>query len=162
MRTILFTVALAVAAMAPAGPALASSFDAVMTHYEPVRKALIADSMEGVADHGEKILAELRALEADFNASRAGIRTDAAETVEEKLPAMIEAARSLAGATGLAQARDALYALSKPMVRWREALTADDRPEVAYCSMHKRSWLQEGTEIGNPYGGMPRCGSIVS
>ncbi len=162
MRPVLLFFALAVAAVAPAGPAVASSFDAVMEHYEPVREALVADSTERVADHGAKILAELRALEADFSASRAGIRVDAAEKVEKKLPEMIAAARSLAAASDLAGARDALYALSKPMVHWREALTADDRPAVAYCSMHKRSWLQEGTEIGNPYGGMPRCGSIVS
>jgi hypothetical protein len=28
--------------------------------------------------------------------------------------------------------------------------------------MYRRSWLQPSEEIGNPYGGMPRCGQIVS
>ena len=35
-------------------------------------------------------------------------------------------------------------------------------PAGAYCPMHKRSWLQPDGEIGNPYGGMPRCGEIVA
>ena len=75
---------------------------------------------------------------------------------------MIDAADAIAAATTLEAARDGLYALSKPMVRWREGVENNGRPAVAYCPMHKRSWLQPGEEIGNPYGNMPRCGSIVS
>jgi hypothetical protein len=75
---------------------------------------------------------------------------------------MISAADAIAAATSLEAARDGLYELSKPMVRWREGVAESGRPAVAYCPMHKRSWLQPGEEIGNPYGGMPRCGSIVS
>lgn len=49
-----------------------------------------------------------------------------------------------------------------PLVQRREGAAAEGRPSVAYCSMYKRSWLQSGDTIGNPYGGMPRCGKIVS
>jgi hypothetical protein len=75
---------------------------------------------------------------------------------------MIAAADLIAGAKTLDAARDGLYALSKPLVRWRQGVADGGRPAVAYCPMHKRSWLQPDGEIGNPYGGMPRCGSIVS
>ncbi len=139
-----------------------SSFDVVMEHYEPVRLALIGDSMDGVNAHGKAIAAELRALQSDFSPDRAGASGEALAVVEEKLSEMIAAADSIAAATTLEAARDGLYALSKPMVRWREGVTENDRPSVAYCPMHKRSWLQPGDEIGNPYGGMPGCGSIVS
>jgi len=139
-----------------------STFDAVMEHYEPVRLALIGDSMDGVNSHGQAIAAELRALDADFSPERAGASGEAVAVVRGKLPEMIAAADTIAEAKSLEAARDGLYALSKPMVRWREGVAQDDRPSVAYCPMHKRSWLQPGEEIGNPYGGMPRCGSIVS
>ena len=132
-----------------AGP---SAFDAVMEHYEPVRLALIGDSMDEVNSHGK----------ADFSPERAGASGEAAAVVEEKLPEMIAAADAIANAKSLEAARDGLYELSKPMVRWREGVARNGRPSVAYCPMHKRSWLQPGEEIGNPYGGMPRCGSIVS
>jgi hypothetical protein len=139
-----------------------SAFDAVMEHYEPVRLALIGDSMDGVNAHGKAIAAELRALESSFSPDRAGVTGETAAIVREKLPEMIAAADAIATANSLGPARDGLYELSKPMVRWREGVSQSGRPSVAYCPMHKRSWLQPGEEIGNPYGGMPRCGNIVS
>ena len=139
-----------------------SSFDMVMEHYEPIRNALINDSMDGVNSHCKAIAAELRELQSDFSADRAGASGEAASVVREKLPEMIDAADAIAAAKTLEAARDGLYDLSKPMVRWREGVAESGRPAVAYCPMHKRSWLQPGEEIGNPYGGMPRCGSIVS
>jgi hypothetical protein len=155
-------VVLAIEIGGPAGAADRTTFEAVMEHYEPVRLALIGDSMDGVNSHGKAIAAELRALEADFSPQRAGASGEAAAVVKDKLPDMIMAADEIANAKSLEAARDGLYELSKPMVRWREGVSQSGRPSVAYCPMHKRSWLQPGEEIGNPYGGMPRCGSIVS
>jgi hypothetical protein len=139
-----------------------SSFDVVMEHYEPIRLALLADSMDGVNENGKAIAAELRALDADFSPEHAGASGEAAASVREKLGEMIGAADAIATAKTLDAARDGLYALSKPMVLWREGVTSGERPSVAYCPMHKRSWLQPGEKIGNPYGGMPGCGSIVA
>ena len=139
-----------------------STFDAVMEHYEPIRDALINDSMDGVNAHGTAIAAELRKLQSGFSADRAGASGEAATVVREKLPEMISAADEIATANTLEAARDGLYDLSKPMVRWREGGANGNRPAVAYCPMHTRSWLQPDEEIGNPYGGMPRCGEIVS
>jgi hypothetical protein len=157
--SLFIVLSLAAAGVWASGP---SSFNVVMEHYEPVRNALINDSMDGVNFHGEAIAAELRALQSDFSADRAGASGEAATVVREKLPEMIRAADAIAAAKTLEAARDGLYDLSKPMVRWREGVSNGDRPAVAYCPMHKRSWLQPGEKIGNPYGGMPGCGSIVS
>lgn len=139
-----------------------NTFEAVMEHYEPVRLALLDDSMDGVNENGKAIAVELRALEADFSADRTGATGEAVDVVREKLDEMISAADAIASASSLEAARDGLYALSKPLVRWREGVEYDHRPAVAYCPMHKRSWLQPGEKIGNPYGDMPGCGSIVS
>ena len=146
----------------PAAWAGETAFDAVMEHYEPIRLALIADSMDGVNGHGDAIAVELRVLQSNFSSNRAGASAEAATVVREKLPEMIAAADAIAAATTLEAARDGLYELSKAMVRWREGVSENGRPAVAYCPMHKRSWLQPGEKIGNPYGGMPGCGSIVS
>ncbi len=139
-----------------------SSFEVVLEHYEPIRLALLADSMEGVSTNGTAIAKELRHLQAEFSDQRVGASGEVAETVQEHLPAMIAAADAMAKATSLEPARSAFYNLSKPLVRWREGVAEGERPSVAYCPMYKRSWLQPGTEIGNPYGGMPGCGRIVS
>ncbi len=140
----------------------ASTFNEVMEHYEPVRLALLGDSMDGVSEHGRAMAAELRSLQADFSAERAGTSGDAAAVVEEKLDGMIAAADGIAEAKSLQAARDGFYELTKPLVRWHSGVSEGSRPAVAYCPMHKRSWLQPDGEIGNPYGSMPRCGEIVS
>lgn len=139
-----------------------SSFDSVMEHYEPIRLALQGDSMDGVNANGEAIASVLRTLDSDFSTDRAGASIETAAVVQAKLNEMIEAADAIASAKSLEAARDGFYALTKPMVQWREGVAQNDRPAVAYCPMHKRSWMQPGEEIGNPYGGMPGCGSIVS
>ena len=160
------TVLICVLSMLAAGATLwaggPSSFEAVMEHYEPIRLALLGDSLDGVNANGKAIAAELRTLEADFRSDLAGTSAETAAVVQAKLEEMAAAADAIATAKSLEAARDGFYALTKPMVRWREGVAQNDRPAVAYCPMHKRSWLQPGEEIGNPYGGMPGCGSIVS
>ena len=162
MKNIVLIVALATVFGGPLGAAGGTAFDSVMEHYEPVRLALLEDSMDGVNAQGKAIAAELRALEADFSAERVGASGEVAAVVEEKLDEMIAAADTIATAESLEAARDGIYALTKPMVRWRQGVAVTGRPAVAYCSMHKRSWLQADGQIGNPYGGMPGCGEIVS
>jgi hypothetical protein len=139
-----------------------SSFAVVLQHYEPIRQSLIADSLDDVAEHGKAIAKELKALQADFSHQRAGVSHEVAMVVKEKLPDMIAAANALREADTLEAARSAFYGLSVPMVRWQEGVAEESRPAVAYCPMHKKSWLQPGEKIGNPYGGMPGCGTIVS
>ena len=133
-----------------------------MQHYEPIRLALLGDSTKGVAQHGKAIATELKALQAEFSHERVGASHEAMMVVKEKLPGMITSADALAKAESIEAARSAFHELSMPLVRWREGVAVNSRPSVAYCPMHKKSWLQPGEKIGNPYGGMPGCGKIVS
>lgn len=130
-----------------AGPVLsappAGGFETVLPHYEAVRKALVADSLKGVAGHAEAIRRQAPKNELGREIAKAAGR--------------------LAAAKDLETARGAFYDLSKPMVRWREASGKKDSI-VAFCSMAKRSWLQPKGAIGNPYYGksMATCGEVVS
>ncbi len=162
MKKIVLIVGLTIVVCGSLDAVGASAFEKVMEHYEPIRLALLVDSMDGVNENGRAIGAELRALEVDFSAGRAGATGEAVVVVREHLDEMIAAADAIAAAESLEDARDGIYALTKPMVRWRHGVAEKGRPAVAYCSMYKRSWLQPDGEIGNPYGGMPRCGEIVA
>ena len=162
MRKITLTMLMAAFFAAPAWSADATTFDSVMEHYEPVRLTLMEDSMVGVNRHGAAIAEALRELQADFSAESAGVTDEVATVVREKLDAMIAAADAIAGADSLQTAREAFYELSMPLVRWHAGVAGNLRPAVAYCPMHKKSWLQPDGEIGNPYGGMPGCGEIVA
>jgi soluble cytochrome b562 len=162
MKSLTTILALAGLLVAPAWASDTTSFETVMASYEPVRIALLADSMNDVNRHGAAIEAELQSLQAAFSAERAGVAAASAESVQDGLDEMIAAAGALAAAGSLQAARDAFYELSKPLVRWRNGVLESERPAVAFCPMHKRSWLQPDSEIGNPYGGMPRCGEIVA
>lgn len=140
---------LALALLLTAGPAFSApaptGFDAVLGHYEAVRKALLADTVTGIPGHAAEIAKLAKGAPADL------------------APLIAGAAQKLSAAKDLKTARDAFYELSKPMVRWREAAGSKENV-VAYCSMSKRSWLQPKGEIGNPYYGksMATCGEVVS
>ena len=162
MKKMGMMIAIALASVQTSWAVGPSVFDEIMAHYEPIRLALLEDSLEGVNGHGKAIAAELRALEADFSADRAGASGEAVTVVEEKLGEMIAAADAIASASSLEAARVGIYELTKPMVRWRQGVSSPGRHAVAYCPMYKRSWLQPDGEIGNPYGEMPRCGEIVA
>ena len=162
MKKAMLICVLAFVTCAPAWAGHPSSFEAVMENYEPIRLALLEDSTKGVAEHGKALVSELKALQAEFSHERGGASHEAMMVVKEKLPGMIASAEVLAKAESLEAARSAFYDLSVPLVRWREGVAGEGRPSVAYFAMHKKSWLQPGSKIGNPYGGMPGCGTIVS
>ena len=129
-------------------PALAAApakgFDTALGHYEAIRKALLADSLSGVAGNA------------------AAIQKQAPSAPGNLRQEITAAAGKLAATKDLTAAREAFYGLSRPMVRWREA-AGSKSTVVAWCSMSKKSWLQPAGEIGNPYYGkeMPRCGEVV-
>ncbi len=138
------------------------SFSGILGHYEEIRQTLLADGTEGLAAHAKAIADTAEALSQDFSAEKAGVHLDQAAAARQILPEMSQAATRLAEASDLGAAREALYPLSKALVRFRKLATGD-LPAVAYCPMVKKSWLQPGGEIGNPYFGqaMPTCGEIV-
>lgn len=140
-----------------------SAFAAIVHHYEAARLALLHDKTEGLGEHADEIKATAEQLAAKFSADQAGVPADKADAAKALLPEIAAAAGELAKAGDIAAARDAFYALSQPLVRYRE-MVAGDRPVVVYCPMAKKSWLQPEGEIGNPYYGqsMARCGEVVS
>ena len=153
---------LTLSTLAPAGAAHgADPFHTVLEPYEAIRLALLEDSMDGVSTSAREIVAELEALSDAYSAEAAGIHAEYADDVRQAIGEAIGAAKRLAEASEIEPARTAFYELTKPLVRWRDRYAGEDLPNVAFCPMYERSWLQPGEQIGNPYGNMPRCGSIV-
>ena len=144
--------------------AAGTAFEAVLGPYEAIHAALAADSLDGVAANAQKIAATIREVSGTFDAKRAGVSTEKASQCQALLPKVRAAAEKLATAGTLEEARQAFGELSRPMVQWREMATGDHRPNVVFCPMAKKPWLQESDEVANPYFGskMLRCGNIVS
>lgn len=155
--TAILWAATATAATPPRG------FVALNEHYEPIRLALLHDTMEGVDLHAsalEKIAREFATPQENSKAPALG------DDISECLGVLKEIAQHaeiLKNAKSLASARDAFGHLSRSMVQYRN-MVPEERPMVVYCSMAKQVWLQPPGEIGNPYFGnaMARCGEIVS
>ena len=68
-----------------------------------------------------------------------------------------------ANAADIKAARAAFGDLSDVVLAWAGEGTGGKGVRVAYCPMVKKSWLQTGGEIANPYygSGMLRCGSFT-
>ena len=153
---------------APAAAEESSAFDRILASYEPIRLALVQDTVDGIEAPARDILVAIESLSSDYGAENAGVDAEHAATVEDLLGDLAVAAEALVAAGDLTSARDAFYDLSKPLVRYRAAIVASGRaegslPVVAFCSMARRSWLQPAGTIGNPYHGqtMAECGEIV-
>jgi len=141
----------------------ATAFDTITKHYEAIYESLVADSIEGIPTHAQAIATASQAVSEEFSARTAGVSQANADQCRKILPEISSAATALAAAKDIKSARDAFGDLSRPLVQYREMVNGE-KPKVAYCPMAKKPWLQEGSEIGNPYYGssMLRCGSIVS
>ncbi len=148
-------------------PAIAQESEEVefrhfLEHYEMVRLELLNDTFQATSGHGREMLQVLTGLAGNWSADRAGVAPENGKAAQELLPELTAAATELSSAKDIKAVRDAFYSLSKPLVRYRSLLSGD-QPAVAYCPMAKRSWLQPGTKLGNPYYGqsMPTCGEVV-
>jgi hypothetical protein len=139
------------------------AFGEALTHYETIRVALLHDKLDDVKENARSIGKLASELGADFSAEGAGVAANHSDDCRALLPEVRDGAHKLAEATEIGPAREAFYALSKPLVRYRQ-MASGERPVVVYCSMAQKSWLQPAGEIGNPYYGqkMARCGEIVS
>ena len=78
---------------------------------------------------------------------------------------MSAAAAELQQTSDLEAAREAFGRLSTALIEYSESTKTALGPDtnVAYCPMVKKSWIQKGNEIANPYVGMKMksCGKIV-
>jgi hypothetical protein len=74
------------------------------------------------------------------------------------------AAVQLAAAAGVADAREKFGTLTDAVVTYMDGqhLNAPEGVRKAYCPMARKSWLQKGDTLANPYYGtsMPTCGEF--
>ena len=143
IRSALGAVALVVAVLAPIRAAAADLPTAVLAPYLQLQTALAADSLPD-AQAAAKTLVEQ------------------AERLGPALKAAGVAAGKVAGAADIKAARTAFGDLSDAMLVLAGGETGGKDVRIAYCPMVKKSWLQKGTVIANPYYGsqMLRCGEF--
>ncbi len=158
----LVVAALLVASGHVAAHAAAEPFGELLSSYHSVRMALVQDNLAEAAQHARVI--EKRALELGRSAALAdeGVTEEQSAEWLELVEEIATAAGELSSADELGSARDAFFALSKPMGRYRK-LIGDDSTIVAFCPMAKKAWLQADGEFENPYLGqeMPTCGQRI-
>lgn len=140
-----------------------NAFREVLGHYEAIRLSLIQDTLTDVAEHAKAIEHRMHELGKEFDAREAGVPAEKSTECEALLPEVSSAAARLGAAEDLDQAREALFALSKPMGRYRK-LAGIEGSMVVFCPMAKKAWIQPHGEIGNPYLGqeMPTCGEMIA
>ena len=139
-----------------------SAFQGIVADYLAIQTALAGDSIEGVVDHARAIEKSARDLSEPFVPAAAGVDGKNADALKKALPDLALAASKLSQAGDIEATRKSFGSLSDAIIAYR-GLVSGDKPQVAYCSMAKQSWLQDGKKIANPYYGskMLRCGSIV-
>jgi len=112
--------------------------------YESVRQALLTDSLEQTRSAASQLASTAREAGQERIASRAG---------------------ALAKSGSMSAARDQFAGLSEAMIAYRTAENEQPKPQVVYCSMSNRSWLQPKGNISNPYyadAAMRGCGEVRS
>ena len=126
-----------------AGARAAESLTPLLDPYFRIQSALTDDKTEGVRADATLIATEARSLGAGGEAIAA-------------------AATGLSATADIAAARAAFSKLSDALIAYAEQTKAatGDGVTAMYCPMVKKSWLQKGTAVKNPYFGkaMQSCG----
>jgi Cu(I)/Ag(I) efflux system membrane fusion protein len=139
------TVVLVLAVVSLASLSAADSIQRVVDPYLKIQMALATDTLDGVKPQAGVIAREADALGAQGTDIKA-------------------AARQIEQASDLKAAREAFGALTKAVMSYAEATKSGFGADVheAYCPMARKSWLQKGEKIENPYYGksMAGCGEI--
>lgn len=140
------TLALALAMLAPSAPARAADpIDGVLAPYFRIQAQLADDKAD--------------AIKVDADALAAG-----AAALGGPGEPLAAAARDLAAASGLAAVRDAFGTVSDALIAYADGAHAAVGADTArvYCPMVRKSWLQQGDAVRNPYFGksMLGCGTI--
>jgi Cu(I)/Ag(I) efflux system membrane fusion protein len=130
------------AAPPPAGSRMPSS---IIDPYLKIQTALAQDRADDVRANAGEIATASTALGA------AAMKIDTA-------------AAQLASAGGLADAREKFGTLTDAVVAYMEGqrLAAPEGVRRAWCPMARKTWLQQGDTLANPYYGtsMPTCGEF--
>lgn len=137
-------VAVSAAAVARQAPPPPDALRALVASYLDIQAALAADKVEDVKAPARTLTAQAVAL-----------GKDGAD--------IAKAATAMEQAGGIAAARDALGPLSDAVIARVRAVGSNDADlRLGYCPMVKRSWLQRGERVRNPYYGasMLTCGEL--
>ncbi|HEV8632066.1 MAG TPA: hypothetical protein VGV61_17255 [Thermoanaerobaculia bacterium] len=144
-------------------PAGSPALESLLPSYDAARDALADDRLGGLAAPAHELRRAIAALADDgLTTAAAGVPDEKLGDVKALLPALRKASEALAAASSLPRARDAFHDLSKSLIAWRKL--AGSGPDVGFCPMLGRSWLQApGSPVENPYGGrsMAGCGNVA-
>jgi hypothetical protein len=117
-----------------------------------------------IVDPYLKIQTALAQDRVDDVRTSAGEIASAATALGEPATKMNSAAAQLASAGVIADAREKFGTLTDALVTYmdEQRLKAPDGVRKAYCPMARKSWLQKGDTLANPYYGtsMPTCGEF--
>ena len=140
--------------------AYATEFDetmgSIVTEYLKIQTSLAADSTEGVAGAVKEIESSAKQLDP--------AKADPAHLEHYKgIPeSIIAACAEFDDPEDIGSVRVAFQELSKPVSMW-VSMARPEGKRVMYCSMKNAGWVQQGSEVANPYYGaeMLRCGYEV-
>ena len=122
-----------------------TGLDAVFEHYFGIQAALANDSLKDASSHAKELMTSVPQKGKD-------------EKTNEQLATIRTLSERISAAKSLDQARKPFEELSTLMI----ALKAENKVPASeyFCPMVKKSWLQKGDKIQNPYLGksMQECG----
>ncbi len=124
-------------------------FQRLFNHYDSIREELASGGLSEVAYHADELGVLARVLAGEIR--RSG--REGAGEIAAQLQGISDAARDVALAPDLEEARAAFARLSRAMVAYRGVAGVED-PVVYLCVLHNNVWLQRsGDRIANPYMG---------
>jgi hypothetical protein len=132
------------------------AMEPILTEYLKIQTSLAADSTEGVAAAVHKI--ESSAKKLDPGTAAAPHREHYKNIPQD----IVVACGKFNDPDDLSSVREAFQELSKPISMW-VTMARPEGKHVMYCSMKKAGWVQQGSEVANPYYGseMLTCGYEV-
>jgi hypothetical protein len=132
------------------------AMEPILDEYLTIQKALAANQTEGV----EGAVHAIEKLAKNLEPELAG--GDHAEHYKNIPADILAACGRLHEAKEIGSMREAFKDLSEPVSMW-VTMAKPKGKSVMYCSMEKAGWVQDGTEVANPYLGpaMHGCGQRV-
>jgi len=163
VAVLLLTFGSALPALAHGDEHAENTFDQMSESYLSIQTSLAGDSLDGMKGNAEAINSLAGKMDKKFDNKMAGVEEKDVAACRKLMPTLAASSRKLADAKDIKAARAAFGDLSEAMVEYRN-MVPGEKPNVAYCPMVKKNWLQNGKKVSNPYFGssMLRCGSIVA
>ncbi len=136
--------------------------DAIMDNYLAIQSALSGDSMKGVSEKAKALAEATEGLHDEAMKDGQHLHGAGAHVL---MKAIDSSARKLAAKKDIGSAREEFGILSEKMIAYQKQLGAkgNKKAQAFVCDMAKKSWLQEGDAVRNPYYGskMLKCGRKI-